>query len=134
MDNEQFSALRLASECEAGEWAPNIVQNESALRDRVADKLRRQYAEIERLRALLAEAGALFRFYEQSHRAKGPDHKDKADRNAEIAGRIKAALTPPSMSGADVRTVQIPGGIRPRTERKPSNGWPDTDAERSAEG
>ena len=41
-------------------------------------------------------------------------------------------LTPLSMSGADVRTVPMPAGIRLRTEREPSNGWPDTDAERSA--
>lgn len=51
-------------------------------------------AEIERLRALLAEAGALFRFYEQSHRAKGLGHEAKAERNAEISERIEAALTP----------------------------------------
>ena len=51
-------------------------------------------AEIERLRTLLAEAGTLFRVYEQSHRAKGPGHEGKVERNAEIAGRIEAAVTP----------------------------------------
>ncbi len=42
--------------------------------------------------ALLREAATLFRSYEQSHRARGPEHLQKAERNAEIAGRIEAAL------------------------------------------
>lgn len=42
---------------------------------------------------LLAEAATRFREYEASHRAKGtPDADAKAERNAEIAGRIEAAL------------------------------------------
>ena len=49
-------------------------------------------AEIERLRQLLREAAALFRFYEHSHRAKGPGHEEKVRRNASIAGRIEDAL------------------------------------------
>jgi hypothetical protein len=48
--------------------------------------------EIERLRALLVEACALFRIYEESHRAKGAGHEKKVERNADIAGRIEAAL------------------------------------------
>jgi hypothetical protein len=63
-------------------------------READAAELRRLHAEIERLRTLLAEAGTLFRVYEQSHRAKGPGHDGKVERNAEIAGRIEAALTP----------------------------------------
>lgn len=42
--------------------------------------------------ALLREAATLFRSYERSHRARGPEHLQKAERNAEIAGRIEAAL------------------------------------------
>lgn len=41
---------------------------------------------------LLREAGELFRFYEQSHRAKGAGHEAKAKRNAEIAERIERVL------------------------------------------
>ena len=44
-------ALTLAAELRAGKWTPNILQNESALRDRAATELRRQHAEIETLRA-----------------------------------------------------------------------------------
>ena len=42
--------------------------------------------------ALLKEAAELFRFYEDSHRKRGPEHLVKADRNAEIATRIETAL------------------------------------------
>ena len=50
-------ALTLAAELRAGKWTPNILQNESALRDRAADELRRQHAEIESLRTeLVSEA------------------------------------------------------------------------------
>ncbi len=45
---------------------------------------------------LLKESAELFRFYEQSHRARGPEHLTKAERNAEIAGRIEAALAAPA--------------------------------------
>lgn len=44
---------------------------------------------------LLREAAALFRTYEQSHRARGPEHLEKAEKNAEIANRIEKALTKP---------------------------------------
>lgn len=44
------------------------------------------------LEELLEEAANLFRFYEQSHRSRGPEHLEKAERNAEIAGRIEKAL------------------------------------------
>ncbi|AOR76539.1 3'-5' exonuclease [Novosphingobium resinovorum] len=45
-------------------------------------------------RELLAESGELFRFYEASHRAKPAtdDTISKAERNAEIAGRIEGLL------------------------------------------
>lgn len=58
-------------------------------------KFEAQLGAIERgaLRELLAEAAGRFREYEASHRAKGtPDADAKAERNAEIAGRIEAAL------------------------------------------
>lgn len=42
---------------------------------------------------LLIEAAALFRTYEASHRARGPEHLEKAERNAEIASRIESALS-----------------------------------------
>lgn len=41
---------------------------------------------------LLIESAELFRFYEDSHRKRGPEHLEKAERNAEIAGRIERAL------------------------------------------
>lgn len=50
--------------------------------------------EVARLRGLLSEAAQLFRFYEQSHRQRGPEHAQKADRNAEVARRIEATLMP----------------------------------------
>jgi hypothetical protein len=43
--------------------------------------------------ALLKESAELFRFYEQSHRMRGPEHLEKANRNAEIAGRIESMLS-----------------------------------------
>jgi hypothetical protein len=43
--------------------------------------------------ALLKESAELFRFYERSHRVRGPEHLEKANRNAEIAGRIEAMLS-----------------------------------------
>lgn len=49
-------------------------------------------ARIEVLEALLVESAELFRFYEDSHRKRGPEHLEKAERNAEIAGRIERAL------------------------------------------
>ncbi len=48
------------------------------------------------MRDPLEEAAALFRSYEQSHRARGPEHLEKAERNAEIAARIEAALAAPA--------------------------------------
>ena len=57
-----------------------------------AAELKRQHAQIEAMRDLLAEAGNLFRFYEQLHRAKGPGHEDKAKRNGGIALRIEGSL------------------------------------------
>lgn len=42
--------------------------------------------------SLLKEAAELFRFYEDSHRKRGPEHLEKAERNAEIATRIEAVL------------------------------------------
>lgn len=42
------------------------------------------------LEDMLREAAQLFRFYEQSHRAKGPGHEEKVRRNADIATRIEA--------------------------------------------
>ena len=46
--------------------------------------------------ALMREAAELFRFYEASHRARGPEHLAKAERNADIATRIEAVLTVPA--------------------------------------
>lgn len=45
-----------------------------------------------KLEQLLKEAAELFRFYEDSHRKRGDEHLEKAERNAEIAKRIEAAL------------------------------------------
>lgn len=51
------------------------------------------YVEREKqLENLLKEAAALFRFYEDSHRKRGVEHLEKAERNAEIAKRIETAL------------------------------------------
>ena len=44
------------------------------------------------LEQLLKEAAELFRFYEESHRKRGAEHLEKAERNAEIAKRIETAL------------------------------------------
>lgn len=51
---------------------------------------------------LLREAAALFRFYEQSHRAKGAGHEEKVARNADIAGRIEACLAERTRPAAPV--------------------------------
>lgn len=67
----------------ASAWAPGVILPEMLIDAAL---------EIEALRKLLAEAGALFRVYEQSHRAKGPGHEAKTERNAEIAGRIGTVL------------------------------------------
>lgn len=45
-----------------------------------------------KLEELLIESAATFRFYEDSHRKRGPEHLAKADRNADIASRIETAL------------------------------------------
>lgn len=56
------------------------------------------HADVTPLEALLTEAAALFRFYEEYHRSKMPVSNDvphlcaKADRNADIASRIETAL------------------------------------------
>jgi hypothetical protein len=47
---------------------------------------------IKQLELLLQESAKLFRFYEESHRKRGPEHLEKAERNAEIAKRIEEAL------------------------------------------
>lgn len=44
------------------------------------------------MEALLRESAELFRFYEESHRKRGPEHLEKAERNADIAGRIEELL------------------------------------------
>lgn len=44
--------------------------------------------------AALEESRALFRHYEALHRARGPEHTEKADRNARMAERIDAAIAP----------------------------------------
>ena len=49
--NQQPKAAYLAQELKAGEWSPNILQNEVALRQCAAEELLRQHAEIETLRA-----------------------------------------------------------------------------------
>ena len=54
MNTQQPKALYLASELRAGKWAPNILQNESGLRDRAADELERLHNENEALCAALA--------------------------------------------------------------------------------
>jgi hypothetical protein len=56
------------------------------------DALRGLGSEVSRLEDLLKESAALFRTYEESHRARGPEHLEKANRNADIAGRIEATL------------------------------------------
>ena len=48
---QQAYALFLSDELLKGMWAPNVLQNESALRARAAQELRRQHAENETLRA-----------------------------------------------------------------------------------
>ena len=48
--NQQPKAAHLAQELKAGEWSPNILQNEVALRQCAAEELLRQHAEIETLR------------------------------------------------------------------------------------
>lgn len=63
---------------------------ETALRDSANSA----QALADRYEKLLREAAALFRFYEASHLAKKTqDGDEKAYRNAEIAGRIEAALS-----------------------------------------
>lgn len=49
--NQQQNALHLAQELKAGEWSPNILQNEVALRQCAADELIRLHAENENLQA-----------------------------------------------------------------------------------
>ena len=44
------------------------------------------------METLLKEAAELFRVYEDSHRRRGVQHLEKAERNAEIAARIEAVL------------------------------------------
>ena len=51
MTTKQTDALTLAAELRAGNWAPNVLQNEDALRDRAADELRSLHTENETLRA-----------------------------------------------------------------------------------
>jgi hypothetical protein len=48
---------------------------------------------------LLLEARALFRTYEESHRKRGPEHLEKAERNADIAKRIEECLGIPASFG-----------------------------------
>ena len=48
---QQAYALSLSDELLKGMWVPNVLQNESALRARAAQELRRQHAENETLRA-----------------------------------------------------------------------------------
>lgn len=53
------------------------------------------FQQVEYLKPLVAEAAALFRTYEGHHINKAgaePDRLEKAERNAEIAGRLEAAL------------------------------------------
>ena len=51
------------------------------------------YAErAQQLEQLLHESAKLFRFYEDSHRKRGIEHLEKAERNAEIAKRIEVVL------------------------------------------
>jgi uncharacterized membrane protein YccC len=64
-----------------------------------SNRITEQESELERLRArvrgletVLQEAGALFRHYETLHRAKGPGHEEKVQRNADIAARIEQRL------------------------------------------
>lgn len=58
--------------------------------------------------ALLAEAAALFRTYEASHLVRGPEHAEKAERNAEIAGRIESALASlPAEAQGDGAVAQV---------------------------
>ena len=48
--------------------------------------------ERDELRAVLAEARDLFAMYAESHRARGPEHAEKAARNEAMAAKINAAL------------------------------------------
>lgn len=50
MDTKQPKALTLAAELRAGNWAPNVLQNETALRDQAAGELQLLHAEKESLR------------------------------------------------------------------------------------
>ena len=50
MDTILPKALTLAAELRAGNWAPNVLQNETALRGRAADELQILHAENESLR------------------------------------------------------------------------------------
>lgn len=54
MNTQQPKALYLASELRAGKWMPNILRNESGLRDRAADELERLHNENEALCAAIA--------------------------------------------------------------------------------
>ncbi len=69
--------------CKYAHSHPDVVRDMDALQ-----------ALADRYEKLLREAAALFRFYETSHLAKKTqDGDEKAYRNAEIAGRIEAALS-----------------------------------------
>jgi hypothetical protein len=51
MSTTQTEALHLAAELREGKWTPNILQNESALRDRAAAELERLHSENATLKA-----------------------------------------------------------------------------------
>jgi hypothetical protein len=55
MTTQQSYALYLADELELGTFVPNVLQNEAALRQRAAAKLRAQHARITALESQLAQ-------------------------------------------------------------------------------
>ncbi len=80
----------------------------------------KEAAVAERVRRVRAESAAeLFRFYEQSHRARGPEHLTKAERNAEIAGRIEAALAAAATVAQPVAWMHESGIMRLEADMQP---------------
>jgi hypothetical protein len=63
-----------------GRWRDEAAENE------------RLYEVKERMRIALGRCRSQFRWYEELHKAKGPDHADKAARNREFAEMCEVAL------------------------------------------
>lgn len=78
--------------CNSTEATITAIRLLHAVHDDDQRHAEKQAARIAELEGPLGKAHYLFTMYADSHRARGPEHAEKAARNEEIAARIKVAL------------------------------------------